>query len=245
MGRFQTAAEFYRYREPYPAEFFASVAKTLGLTRQTRMLDVGCGPGNLAIGFAPLVGPCRAIDLEPEMLRMARMAAAELGIGIEFEQMAIEELAASDGAFDFVTIGRALHWLAHEATLAVFERAMAEGGRIAVCVSTSMDAPWEHKYKEIRRAWSSDPNESRYRPDLDQWFAVSRFRRLDEISIVVERRVTVDELVGRALSFSITSPAVLGERRPEFERELRTALDEFATQGSIEEQVMAKASIIG
>ena len=219
------------------------MASRLGLTRQTNMLDVGCGPGNLAVGFAPFVGTCRAIDLEPEMLRIARATAAEANVSIQFEQMAVEELEAKDGAFDFVTIGRALHWLAHEATLAVFEQAIAAGGRIAICGSVTTDAPWVTRFREVRRAWSSDPDETRYRPDLDQWFQASRFRRLDEISVRSQTHVTVDQLIGRALSFSITSPAVLGERRAEFESELRAALQEFVVDGLIKEAVVAKAAV--
>ena len=45
-------------RPPYGAAFFASVAETLGLIRSQRLLDVGAGPGILAIGFAPY---CREV----------------------------------------------------------------------------------------------------------------------------------------------------------------------------------------
>jgi SAM-dependent methyltransferase len=243
MGRFETAAEFYRFREPYPAEFFETVAARLNLSKQTRVLDVGCGPGNLAIGFSPLVGTCRAIDLEPEMLRLAHAEAAEAKVDIQFEQMAIEEFEAPDGAFDFVTIGRALHWLPREATLAVFEQSVAAGGCIAVCATGSASSPWALTFRKVRHAWSSDPDESRYRPDLDLWFAPSRFRKVNTISVTAHTRVTLDDLVRRALSFSITSPAVLGDRRPEFEQHLRTALSEFAVDGVLNEEITANASV--
>ena len=100
MGRFETVVDFYRYREPYPPEFFAAVAARVGLTHRTRVLDVGCGPGNLAIGFAPLTGSCTAIDVEPEMLRVARAAAAEAKVEITFIEKAIEDLDFADNSFN-------------------------------------------------------------------------------------------------------------------------------------------------
>ncbi len=248
MGRFETAVEFYRYREPYPPAFFESVTARLALTRSTRLLDVGCGPGNLAIGFAPFVGSCAAVDREPEMLSAARVAAAEASLHIAFIQAGIEDLDYGNDSFDFVTIGRALHWLPREARLTVLERAVAPGGRIAICGSTATDAPvnaWIPTFKQARRAWASDPDESRYRVDMDQWFASSRFRKLDEIAVKHRQRVTIPELIGRALSFSITSPAVLGDRRPQFEEEMRAVFEPFAQAGVLEEEVVVIATILG
>jgi 2-polyprenyl-3-methyl-5-hydroxy-6-metoxy-1,4-benzoquinol methylase len=92
LGRFETTVEFYRHREPYPPEFFSVIAARLNLTQQTRQLDVGCGPGNLALGFAPFVDSCTAIDREPEM-RAAQTAAREAGCDIHFVQGRIEDSA--------------------------------------------------------------------------------------------------------------------------------------------------------
>ncbi len=248
MGRFETAVEFYRYREPYPPPFFESVADRLVLTPSTRLLDVGCGPGNLAIGFAPFVGSCTAVDREPEMLGAARAAAAEANVDMSFIQAGIEDLSFGNGSFDFVAIGRALHWLSREATFAVLERVVAPGGCIAVCGSTATDAPvnaWVPIFKRVRSAWASDPDESRYRSDMDQWFAPSRFRRTADIAVKHQLRVTIPELIGRALSFSITSPAVLGERRPQFEAEMSAALEPFARDGALQEEIVAKATVFG
>ncbi len=246
MGRFETAVEFYRYREPYPQAFFESVAAGVGLTRATRLLDAGCGPGNLVIGFAPFVGSCTAVDREPEMLRAARTAAAQAGLAISFIQTGIEDLDCGPASFDLVTIGRALHWLPRQATLNVLERVIAPEGRIAVCGSAASEAEvnaWVPKFKETRRRWASDPDQSRYMVDRDEWFAPSRFRKVKEIAVKHRQRITVAELIGRALSFSITSPAVLGGRRQQFEEEMRAALEPYARGGALEEEVVAKAMV--
>ena len=53
--RFRGAAEHYRKgRPPYALALFERVAERVGLTREHAVLDLGCGPGQLALGFARL-----------------------------------------------------------------------------------------------------------------------------------------------------------------------------------------------
>ncbi len=248
MGRFETTVDFYRHREPYPTAFFETVAARLKLSHQTRLLDVGCGPGSLAIGFAPYVGSATAIDPEAAMLSAARLAAAEANVDIAFVETKIEDLECADGSFDFVTIGRALHWFSPEPALAVLERVIAHGGRIAICGSAHTDSrtnAWAEKFKEVRSAWAPEYDESRYKPDPVQWFAASRFRMVDEIHIEHRHRITVPEVIHRAISFSITSPAILGDRRPQYEAEIAAAVAPFANAGWVEEELVVTATIFG
>ena len=92
MGRFASTVKFYaRYREPYPPEFFKQTARQIALRGDETLLDVGCGPGLLAIGFAPFVGRCTGIDPEAGMIATARAAAAETGVGLSLIHGRIEE----------------------------------------------------------------------------------------------------------------------------------------------------------
>jgi hypothetical protein len=56
--------------------------------------------------------------------------------------------------------------------------------------------------------------------------------------------VTIPDLIGRALSLSTTSPAVLGERRLAFEEALREALEPVSVGGIFDEEVTAVATIL-
>src|ERR1022692_2138091 len=78
MGLFASTVEFYaRYREPYPPVFFEKVAEQIALRGDESLLDIGCGPGLLAIGFAPFVGRCTGLDPGTGMIAAAKAAAAE------------------------------------------------------------------------------------------------------------------------------------------------------------------------
>lgn len=246
MGRYETAAEFYRFREPYPPTFFQEVAARLSLNRSTRLLDVACGPGNLAIGFAPFVGPCTAIDPEAAMLDAASSAAEQAGVDVTFILTALKDFDCAETCFDFVTIGRAIHWLSQDAALGILERVLSAQGRIAVCAAITSDAPlntWAEKFRQVRKAWTPAEEESRYRIDMERWFAPSRFRKQHEIAVLYRQQVSILELMRRALSYSVTSPAALGEKRAQFEAEVEAAVEPFAKRGVIEEEVIAKATV--
>src|ERR1700722_6532623 len=106
-----TVAYYESARPPYDAGFFAAVAQQLGFDRSQRLLDVGAGPGILAIGFAPYCREVVGVDPEPGMVEAARAAAERVGATVSFIEGRFEDAAAKLGAFDLVRIGRAIHWL--------------------------------------------------------------------------------------------------------------------------------------
>jgi hypothetical protein len=66
MGRFATTAALYEdLRPPYPPAFFRSVAEKFALYGQSALIDLGIGPGLLALGFARLLS---AASSSPEAL---------------------------------------------------------------------------------------------------------------------------------------------------------------------------------
>ncbi len=248
MGRFASTVEFYsRYREPYPPAFFSHVAEQIGLRGNENLLDIGCGPGLLAIGFAPYVERVTGIDPEAAMIAAAKAAAAEAGVALSLIHGRIEEFSAAC-TFDFVTIGRALHWMDRSAALPVLERIVSDRGRILICGARSVEtpaSPWLKPYEDLRHGWNCDPERKRYQLDGKEWFAGSCFGELATTSVSESRQATIGDLINRALSKSNTSPAFLGARRARFEAEMTVVLEPFAKHGILQEQIVAHASIFG
>jgi len=248
VGRFDSTAPFYaRYREPYPPRFFREVAHRQGLQGSERLIDIGCGPGSLSVGFAPFVRSCLGVDVETEMLAAARVEAARAGVHVDFLQARIEELPREIGVFQAVTIGRALHWFDRDEALAVLDRIVDEQGWIAICGTKGQSAAaqgWSGKFHDIRRAWSSKPDETCYHIDYEEWFRDSRFHKVENVEVTETYQVTIPDLIGRALSMSTTSPEVLGDRRPAFEAAMRGALEPLSAGGIFDEQIAALAMIL-
>jgi len=245
MGRFASTVLFYtRCREPYPPAFFSTVAERLALRRDMSLLDAGCGPGLLAIGLASYVGSCVGVDPEPGMIRAARAAAKEAGIELRLIEGRLEELPESVGTFDLVTIGRALHWLDRAVSLRVLDRVVAADGAIISCGSKAESNRWLKAYEEVRSAFASEKDGRYYRIDHGAWFAGSRFRVVDEITVGHCHRVAVTDLIGRALSKSNTSREVLGDRRQAFEAAVTRVLEPFAVNGFLDEEIVSIATVM-
>jgi SAM-dependent methyltransferase len=246
MGRFESTVPFYSlFREPYPPEFFSEVARQLDFRGTERLLDIACGPGMLAIGFAPFVGSCVGLDPEEEMISAAREQAAQSNVLLELVQSRLEDLPNSLGPFQVATIGRALHWLDRRAAPQTLAALLPPGAFVLICHAKPPEAQnlWLSAFNKTRRQWSSNPEENCYRIDVDDWFRAVPFRRLEDISVTYRQYTTTETLIGRALSMSTTSPAFLGDRREAFEAAVVLAVEPFTENGVITEEILAKALV--
>ena len=68
------------------------------------VLDVGCGGGLLSEAMAKEGAEVTAIDLAPELVKVARLHGLESGVKVDYRVQAVEELAGERaGAYDAVT----------------------------------------------------------------------------------------------------------------------------------------------
>ncbi|EIG58086.1 class I SAM-dependent methyltransferase [Bradyrhizobium sp. WSM1253] len=253
MGRFASTAALYEHlRPPYPSEFFRSVAEKLGLSTQSSLIDLGTGPGLLALGFAPYVGRIVGVDPEPAMLDAARRTAASAGHALTLIEGKVETLSP-DISFDVVTIGRALHWMDREPTLARLVRLVARGGAILICASFSVTDgrnPWLDGYNDVRRRWSPAKlweeagRGTRTHRDLPAFFRGSAFQPTELVTVETSHVVGVEDLTRRTLTYSSSSPDALGDNVEEMLRDVREHLASFSGNGVVAETIVSTAQIV-
>jgi len=254
MGRFASTASLYEHlRPPYPAEFFRSVAHRLGLTKQSSLIDLGTGPGLLALGFGPHVGRVVGVDPEPAMLDATRLAASRAGRHVTLIEGKAETLPPDIGTFDIVTIGRALHWMDRDATLTQLDQLVAHEGAIAICASfsaTDGSNPWLEGYNEIRRRWSPAKlweeagRGTRTHRDLPAFFRGSAFAPTELVKVETSHMVSVQDLTQRVLTYSSSSPEALGDNVEAALRDVESHLTSFGRDGAIAETIVSTAEII-
>jgi SAM-dependent methyltransferase len=249
-SRFRSAAEHYQAgRAPYPASLIQRVAATIGLRPTHRLLDLGCGPGLLAIALAPLVAEVVALDPEPAMLQAGRAAAVDCP-NIRFVQGSSYDLPSDFGRFFLVTMGRSFHWMDRVDTLRRLDGMIEPGGAIALFNDSQPDVPdnaWRQDYDAVlaryaengqRRGWRSTGWVRHEAVLLD-----SAFNRLETASVIHRRRVPVERLIDRALSMSSTSRARIGERADAMVAELQEVFARLAPEGSVTEMAETTALI--
>jgi 2-polyprenyl-3-methyl-5-hydroxy-6-metoxy-1,4-benzoquinol methylase len=74
------AAHYRTGRPPYSPQLEAALSEELHLDGTGRLLDVGCGPGILAVRLASLFHQVVAVDPDPDMLAEGRAEAAREGV---------------------------------------------------------------------------------------------------------------------------------------------------------------------
>jgi ubiquinone/menaquinone biosynthesis C-methylase UbiE len=243
--RFQSAVPYYqRYRLAYPERLIARVIALLELEPGAPVLDLGCGPGSLAVPFAKAGLKVTAADPEPEMLAAAKAAAAAAGLAIAFWRGGSYDLKPDMGPFRLVSIGRAFHWMDRMATLAMLNRIITPDGAVVFFHDAHPVLPENAWFKvlckvgdKFGRARQRHAGERkalghrRYEPFLYR----SAFTELDGLSVTIRQPISEDGIVGRAFSQSTTSPALLGAETDAFEAELRKSLRALSPEGKFTE----------
>jgi 2-polyprenyl-6-hydroxyphenyl methylase / 3-demethylubiquinone-9 3-methyltransferase len=97
-----------------------------------RVLDVGCGGGLLSEALARQGADVTALDLAPELVKVARLHGLESGVKVDYRVQAVEELAAEQpGSFDAVTCMEMLEHVPDPvAIVAACARLLKPGGRL-------------------------------------------------------------------------------------------------------------------
>ena len=113
---------------PVRLDYVAQRAPLMGAAA----LDVGCGGGLLSEALAKAGAAVTAIDLAPNLLKVARLHGLESGIKVGYRQVAVEVLAdEAAGSFDVVTCMEMLEHVPDPAAIvAACARLLKPGGRL-------------------------------------------------------------------------------------------------------------------
>jgi SAM-dependent methyltransferase len=247
-----TAAHYRRGRPPYSPALADAVSVAVDLDGQARLLDVGCGPGVVALQLAGLFEQVVGVDSDAAMLDEAARAAGEQHIrNVSWVRMRAEDLPGDLGRFRVIAFAQSFHWM-DRPRVAAITREMLDPDGAVIQFDAFIDAdpdpaprPLRHPpvpTDEIdglrvrylgpdRRAGQSYRNTSPSGEDVifqaAGFLPEQTYRALDDR--VLER--TIDDVVAWVLAASFSAPDLFGEDLPRFERELRDLLAEASPSG--------------
>lgn len=152
---FDDVADLYdATRRGYPDEIVRFAISTADLGRGDRVLEVGCGTGQLTRRLASEGFDLVAIDIGPAMVARAR---GHVGESARFEVVAFEDFAAPDDSIALVVSATAFHWVDPDVGFAKAARLLRPGGWLAVMGTRELyDDPLGAGLHDLWIACSSD-----------------------------------------------------------------------------------------
>jgi SAM-dependent methyltransferase len=250
---FEAAASYYdRFRAPYPPETFDHVVAAFGLGPGSRVLDLGCGPGTLAIPLSRRVAEVVAVDPDAGMLAEGQRLAAERDAGaIRWVHASAEAVCGELGDFDVVTMGQSFHWMRRDQVLEALGRVVRDGGGLAH-IAPGRRRPqegWEPIAAEVVTRYlgerprhpGANPDEPENEPSLRRSAHFHTLTRREFPSSITRDFASI---IGLIYSISSTAKPLFGDRADDFERELTAALLRANPSGVFESRIETEVLIV-
>jgi SAM-dependent methyltransferase len=252
-----SASYYPRGRVPYPGALADILASELGLDGSGHLLDVGCGPGSLTLVLAGRFERATGIDADQDMIAEAGRQAARTGVhNVSWRHLRAEDLPAGLGTFRLVTFAQSFHWM-DRTRVAGSVHGMLDDGGACVHVHAMTDRgidgdtglphprpPHAVIGELVQRYLGSVRRAGRgYLPDGTvsgeaEVYRAAGFtgpRRVEIPGRAVTR--SVDDIVASVFSLSSSTPGLFGDRRAEFEAELRQLLLDTSLDGLFGERL--------
>lgn len=124
----RTAADYAKYRDIYPPEFYQKILQRNLCVRGQSVLDVGTGTGVLPRNLYPCGAKWTGIDLSEEQIHTAKELSK--GMDIRYAAAPAEQPGFADGSFDVITACQCFWYFDHAKTAPVFHRLLRRNGRL-------------------------------------------------------------------------------------------------------------------
>jgi SAM-dependent methyltransferase len=241
-----------------------ALREALSLNGTGRLIDIGCGPGSVALLLAPLFAEIVGIDPDAGMIEEAEAATALLGIpNARWEQMTAESLPRDLGRFRVATFAQSFHWMERERVASIVRGMLEAGGSWVHIdatthqgVESARGLPWPSPPRAaiaalIRTYLGATRRAGRTTISTGTPSGEEEVMRAAGFSEPVRERVaghvherSEDDVVASVFSLSSAAPHLFGDRREAFEGELRTLLRRTSPAGRFAEQARAVELVV-
>ena len=223
-----TAWHYARYRPGYPQVFFDDLVQRFHLDGTGRLLDLGCGTGQLTLPLAEHVTDAVGMDPEPEMLAEAALQAHAAHVAnATWVQGNSADVPGEFGRFRLVTMGRSFHWIDREQILTALDRMVDEVGGLVIANDSFLVRPtttWQRAIEDLQRRFlppDQQPGKmtgSDAHQPHEEILARSPFAHVHRLVYEFDRPWTLEQAIGYLYSTSLPLRQLLGDQRTDFEK---------------------------
>lgn len=225
----------YQFRPPYHGGLYKFLVSLIPEIAPRRILDLGCGTGDIARGLAPLVEQVDAVDVSPGMI-----AEGQQSVGGDHPRLrwilGPAEEARFAGPYGLITAGDSLHWLDWQIVFPRLIENLVSNGVLAL-VTRNWGGPAAAS-KQMGSLFGKYSTNQDYQPyDL-----VEELTKRGLFLLQGEHRFdpypwspTVEEYIESRHSQQGFSRERMGQRQAgEFDREMRNLLASLCEEGATE-----------
>jgi SAM-dependent methyltransferase len=206
------AAEYDRTRPGYPSRLVESIARQARLHPGSRVLEIGCGTGQLTRSLVRRGYHVHAIEPDPHMAAHARRSLSNTVSAhnphVDVVEQMIEEVDLPESAYDAAFSASAFHWVDPDVGWVKVAHALRPGGRFSLLGHLIVEDAWSsasmHGLLEIyeRRADTSWPIRSAAQ------VVDGTTQRWDDISLAWAFAESMRPIAGRGAKDHFGEPAL-------------------------------------
>jgi SAM-dependent methyltransferase len=147
----QAAAAYDEARPGYPPELIDKLVELAALPEKARILEIGCGTGQITRSLAERGYEIVAVELGEHLARLAANNLEDFP-NVQVIHSSFEEWAPTEFAFDVVVSAQAFHWIDPDIGYPKIRRLLADHGHLAV-IYNLFPGSTEPVYQELDRIY--------------------------------------------------------------------------------------------
>ena len=132
-GLFTDAEAYAKYRLRHSSAFYKCLVRKFSLTKESTVVDLGCGPGMVALDIASYVDRVIAVDIEQAALDKGKSLAQERGVqNVEWFKCRSEDILSINRRADLTVMADSFHWMECKKVLDDLFLMTNDGGGIVI-----------------------------------------------------------------------------------------------------------------
>ncbi len=154
----RTSADYAKYRDIYPTEFYKKIVDRGLCTKGQTCLDIGTGTGVIPRNMYKYGADWYGVDISEEQIEQARILAENSCMKIDFSAVSAENIDFQDNYFDVVTASQCFWYFDQKTLLPKLKKIIKPDGRLVLLFMAWL--PFEDKI-----AYESEQLVLKYNPD--------------------------------------------------------------------------------
>jgi len=243
--------EYYaKYRPTIPEEVISVIVEHFDIRPTDRVLDIGCGTGQVALAMEGKCGEMVCLDPDPEMLKWAKKTTEGFKTKLIWFNYGAEDLRKTKerlGIFKLATICRSFHWMDQEQVLDILDDLIEEDGGVAVFGDKSLwtgGEEWQQAVKKaVQRFLGKERRAGKGKFEVPDklWgdiMARSAFRFIAIHDVPIERSWDAESIIGYLFSTSFAAPHLFGNQLDRFKEKIESTLFSINPKGVFQENAV-------